>query len=192
MTKASGTERLLTIEEFERLPDDESRMELVRGRVVQEPPAGMDHGRLANAVAFFLTGYVRRHGLGEVFTADTGFVLFERPPTVRAPDVAFVARDRLPAPEESVGFGRLAPDLAVEVVSPSNTAVEILQKVEDYLDSGTRLVWVVEARRRSVTVYRSRDEIRLLQEGDELGGFDDVLPGFSVRVAELFAGSTAG
>lgn len=97
----------------------------------------MDHGRLANGLAFLITGFVRRHGLGEVFTADTGFVLFEEPPTVRAPDVAFVSRDRLPPPDESIGFGRLAPDLAVEIVSPSNAAIEIHQKAEDYLEAGT-------------------------------------------------------
>ena len=133
-----------------------------------------------------MTGFVRRHGLGKVYNADTGFVLFEEPPTVRAPDVAFVSRSRLPSPEESVSFGRLAPDLAVEVLSPSNTATAILDKVEDYLEAGTRLVWVVEPHRRSVTVYRSRNEIRLLGQGDELDGYD-VLPGFSLQISEVFA-----
>ena len=188
MMDASSREILLTIEEFERLPDDESRSELVRGRLVREPPAGMDHGRVANRLAVLISVFVDRNALGEVFTADTGFVLFEDPPTVRAPDIAFVSRDRLPPPEESVGFGHLAPDLAVEIVSPSNTAVEILDKVEDYLEAGTRLVWVVEPRRQSITVYRSRQEIRLLREDDALDGLD-VLPGFSLRVTDVFAGS---
>ncbi|MGH7571153.1 MAG: Uma2 family endonuclease [Gemmatimonadota bacterium] len=190
MMKASGNEKLLTIEEFERLPDDESRNELVRGRLVREPPAGMDHGWLGNYLAFLITDFVLEHDLGKVFNADTGFVLFDEPPTVRAPDVAFVSRDRLPPPKESLGFGRLAPDLAIEIVSPSNRAVEILDKVEDYLEAGTRLVWVVEPRRRSVTVYRSRTEIQLLREEDALDGVD-VLPGFSVTVAEIFAHSTS-
>ncbi|MGH7588020.1 MAG: Uma2 family endonuclease [Gemmatimonadota bacterium] len=176
---------LLTLDEFERLPDDESRTELVRGRLVREPPAGMDHGWLANRLAVLISLFVDRHALGEVFTNDTGFVLFEEPPTVRAPDVAFVSRDRLPPPEESVGFGHLAPDLAVEIISPSNTAIEILAKVEDYLEAGTRLVWVVEPSRRRVAVYRSQDELHLLSETDELDG-KDVLPGFSVKVAEIF------
>lgn len=186
MTKPAGTEDLLTIEEFERLPDDGFRSELVRGRVVREPPAGMDHGEIGNRLAFLVTGFVRRHGLGKVYNADTGFVLFEDPPTVRAPDVAFVSCSRVPSPAESVGFGRLAPDLAVEVLSPSNTAAAIIDKVEDYLKAGTRLVWVVEPCRRSVTVYRSRSEIRLLGGDDELGGYD-VLPGFSLRVSNIFA-----
>lgn len=191
MMKASDNERVLTIEEFERLPDHECRSELVRGRLVREPPAGMDHGWLATRFTVLISLFVDRQALGEVFTADTGFVLFEEPPTVRAPDVAFVSRDRLPPPRESIGFGRLAPDLAVEIVSPSNTALEILEKTEDYLDAGTRLVWVVEPRRRSITVYRSRKEIRLLGEDDTLEGYD-VLPGFTLPVAEVFAGSTRG
>ena len=86
---------------------------------------------------------------------------------------------------ETVSFGHLAPDLAVEIVSPSNTAQEILHKVEDYLEAGTRLVWVVEPRRRTVTEYRSWKEVRLLREGNTLDGYD-VLSGFSVRVAEIF------
>lgn len=177
---------LITVDEFERLPDDESRSELVRGRVVREPPEGMNHGRLANRIAFHVTLFVAEHGLGEVFSAETGFVLFEDPPTVRAPDVAFVSEACLPSPQDSVRFGRRAPDLAVEIVSPSNTAAEILDKAADYLDAGTRLVWVVEPGRRCVTVYRSRHEIRLLREEDDLDGYD-VLPGFTLPVAEIFA-----
>ncbi len=184
-------ETLMTVDEFEQLPDDEWRTELVRGRLVREPPAGMNHGELAIEVAFRMMGFVRTHDLGKVYAAETGFVLFEDPPTVRAPDVAFVAKSRLPSPEESIRFGRMAPDLAVEVVSPSNTASEILDKVADYLEAGTRLVWVVEPRRLCVTEYRSRTEIRLLQGGDALDGYD-VLPGFSVPVAELFARASVG
>jgi Uma2 family endonuclease len=174
----------LTIEEFERLPDEASRMELVRGHVVREPPAGFEHGALAVRIASSLDTFVRRHGLGKVLGAETGFVLFDDPPTVRAPDVAFVARERLPADRR--GYARLAPDLAVEIVSPSNTHSEIQDKVFDYLDAGTRLVWVVEPRGRTVTVYRSRDAIRILTSDQEIGG-GDVLPGFRIPVSEFFA-----
>lgn len=191
MSTRTDSELLLTLDEFERLPEDEWRTELVRGRVVREPPAGMDHGRLASRIALRVAAYVEGNDLGEVFIAETGFVLYEDPPTVRAPDVAFVAKARLPAPEDSMRFGHLAPDLAVEVVSPSNTAAEIIDKAVDYLEAGTRLVWVVEPSRRCITVYRSRDEIRLLQEGDDLEGHD-VLPGFSVPVAEIFARTSPG
>jgi Uma2 family endonuclease len=103
---------------------------------------------------------------------------------VRAPDLAFVARDRLPA--DPRGFARLAPDLVVEIVSPSNTVSEIQGKVSDYLDAGTRLVWVVEPRGRTVTVYRSRDDIRIQTSSQEIEG-NQVLPGFRVAVSEFFA-----
>lgn len=173
-----------TIKEFERLPDEASRMELVRGQVVREPPAGFEHGALAVRIATCLYSFVRRHGLGKVLGAETGFVLFDDPPTVRAPDVAFVARDRLPS--DTRGFGRLAPDLAVEIVSPSNTVAEIQDKVFDYLEAGTKLVWVVEPRGRTVTVYRSRDDIRILASTQAIEG-GEVLPGFRTPVAEFFA-----
>ena len=175
---------LMTIEEFERLPDEAARLELVRGQVVRELPAGFEHGGIGVQVASCPHAFVRRHGLGKVVAAETGFVLFDDPPTVRAPDVAFVARDRLPA--DPRGFARLAPDLAVEIVSPSNTHAEIQDKVFDYLDAGSRLVWVVEPRTRSVTAYRSRTEVRVVAGSDTLDGHD-VLPGFQLRLDELFA-----
>ena len=174
----------MTIEEFERLPDDASRLELVRGHLVREPPAGFEHGDIAVRIAFCLETFVRRHALGKVLGAETGFVLFDDPPTVRAPDVAFVARDRLPA--DPRGFARLAPDLAVEIVSPSNTVSEIQDKVTDYLDAGARLVWIVDPRGRTVTAYRSRDDIRILTSIQELEG-GEVLPGFQTQVSEFFA-----
>lgn len=184
-TPARDTGELLTIEQFARLPDDATRKELVRGRVVREPTAGFEHGGIAMNVGHRLREFVVREDLGMVVAAETGFVLFEDPPTVRAPDAAFVAKERLP--EDRTGFARLAPDLAVEVVSPSNTMAQVHDKVCDFLDAGTRTVWIIEPRRRTVTVYRSRDDIRLLTEEDELDG-GDVLPGFRVPVAELFEG----
>jgi Uma2 family endonuclease len=174
----------VTIEEFERLPDDASRLELVRGHVVREPPAGFEHCGIAARITAYLDTYVRRQALGRIVTGEPGFVLFDDPPTVRAPDVAFVVRDRLP--KDPRGFPRLAPDLAVEIVSPSNILSEIQDKVFDYLDAGTRLVWVVEPRGRTVTVYRSREEIGILTPSQEIDG-GEVLPGFRVEVSELFA-----
>ncbi|HUF90543.1 MAG TPA: Uma2 family endonuclease [Gemmatimonadota bacterium] len=176
--------RPLTLAEFERLPDEPGcRMELVRGRVVREPPAGFDHSEIAQRIALMLGRFVRETSAGTVVGADCGFVLFDEPPTVRAPDAAFVSQKRLGF--DPKGFAPLAPDLAVEVLSPSNTMSEIHEKVLDYLDAGSRLVWVVDPGPRTVTVYRSRDAIRLLTENDELDGAD-VLPGFRVKVSDLF------
>jgi Uma2 family endonuclease len=172
----------LTVEEFTRFPDDGCRWELVRGRAVKEPPAGFEHSSIGVRIASLLHRYVQVRDLGEVVGPDGGFVLFDEPPTVRAPDVAFVAEARLTF--DTRKFAPLAPDLAVEIVSPSNTVSEIHHKVMDYLDAGSRLVWVVDPGSRTVTVYRSREAIRLLTEGELLEG-GDVLPGFHVEVSEL-------
>ncbi|MBI4520972.1 MAG: Uma2 family endonuclease [Gemmatimonadetes bacterium] len=177
-------DKLLTAEEFERLPDDGYRTELVRGRVVREPPAGYEHGRIGGELIYVLNRFVREHRLGEVLASETGFVLFHDPDTVRAPDAAFVAASRIPS--DPKGFAQLAPDLAVEVVSPSNTWSEVQDKVFDYLDAGTRLVWVLEPRRRRIRVFRSRDDVTILGEDDVLEGAD-VLPGFRVPVRGLFS-----
>lgn len=174
---------LLTIEEFERLPDDGWRAELVRGHVVRELPAGFEHAGIGVRIATALHAFVQERALGEVVGADAGFVLFGEPPTVRAPDVAFVAEDRLTFDPKR--FAPLAPDLAVEVVSPSDTVSEVHEEVMDYLDAGTRVVWVVDPGSRSVTVYRSRDEIRLLT-GDEDLDAEPVLPGFRLKLSKLF------
>jgi Uma2 family endonuclease len=178
-------ERAFSIEEFERLPERDWRTELVQGRLVREPLAGYEHGLLANRISFLLTAFVREHRLGDVLTAETGFVLSEDPPTVRGPDVAFVAAERVPTEGPPAGFARFAPDLAVEVVSPSSRLSEVQDKALDYLDAGARLVWVVEPRARRVMVYRSRSDIRVLGLEEELDG-GSVLPGFRLPVREIF------
>ena len=179
----------LSLEEFEKLPDGDERRELVRGCLVREPPAGFEHGRLAARIAHLLLRHIQETSAegrgGAVLGAETGFVLSRDPPTVRAPDVAFVSEERLPPRGERSGFAPLPPDLAVEIVSPSNRASEVLEKVLDYLQAGCRSVWIVDPRARAVTVYRSRTEMRLLTEGEALDG-GEVLPGFRVRISDLF------
>lgn len=175
----------LTIEELERLPDDGWRLEFVRGRVVREPLASFEHGVISARIGFRLFEFARHHYLGRVVGANCGFVLFDDPPTVRAPDVAFVHEERLAF--DHTRFAPFAPDLAVEVLSPSNTMSEIYDKVLDYLDSGSPLVWVVAPDSRTVTVYRSRREIQLLGGDEEIDG-GNVLPGFRCKVSELFGG----
>lgn len=179
----------LTLEQFERLPEeDEFLLELVRGRVVREPRPGGRHGRVTMRIAWLVESFARERELGWTLV-DTGFLLSDDPPTVRGPDVAFLTRENLPATGAPTGFWRRPPDLAVEVVSPSNAAVEIQNKVLEYLAAGTRLVWVVDPATESATAYRSRDEIRVLTGGDVLDG-DDVLPGFRLELARLFTEST--
>lgn len=176
----------LSLEEFQRMPDEhEYRIELVRGRIVREPRPGAQHGVLVEELIWRLSSHVRGQGIGRVVT-KTGFLLSVEPPTVRGPDLAFIATESIPSQGIPTGFWPMAPDLAVEVVSPSNTNAEIGEKVLEYLASGTRLVWVVDPATRSVGVYRSRLEIRLLTEGDILDG-GDVLPELRIPVSDLFA-----
>ena len=130
-------------------------------------------------------GFLKDHPLGILTGAETGFHIGHNPDTVRAPDVAFVRADRLPRSTVS-GFFRGAPDLAVEVLSPEDRAGEVLAKVQEWLDAGCRNVWVIDPRTRTVSVHRSRREILVLSAPDSLTG-DDLLPEFSVPVAEIFS-----
>jgi len=177
-----------SLEAFERLPDETGwRAELVRGRVVREPAAGFEHGRIAAVVASVLTRFVDERGLGVVVGAETGFALSEDPPIVRAPDAAFIAAARLPVGTTSVqGFARVAPDLAVEIASPTNSAADIRGKVRDYLDAGVRLVWVLQPRDGTVAVHRPGRRRAVRRAPDRLHGAE-ILPGFRVPVADLFS-----
>jgi Uma2 family endonuclease len=180
-----ATEPTVSAEAFFDAPDDGFLYELVRGEVRRMTPAGFRHGAVAAQIVFLLQSFVKPRGLGVVGTAETGFVLARGPDTVRAPDVWFVARDRIPAEPSSEGFGQLAPDLAVEVMSPSDRPDDVQGKILEYFAAGTRAVWVAFPRTRTVTVYRAPQSIRLLSPEESLSG-EDVVPGFSCRVAELF------
>ena len=183
--QAEVVDEVIGLDEFQRMPEeDEYLFELVRGRVVREPRPGAQHGILVEELIWRLSSHVRGQGIGRVVT-ETGFLLTVDPPTVRGPDLAYIAAARIPSQGIPTGFWPMPPDLAVEVVSPSNTSAEISEKILEYLESGTRLVWVVDPATRSVGAYRSRLDIRLLTEGDTLEGYD-VLPGFRLPVSELF------
>lgn len=176
---------LLTLDEYERLPDEDGyRLELSAGRLVREPPPGARHGVIVRNLFRALDTFVSDHELGEV-VFETGFLLVERPPTVRGPDVAFISAERLPAGPVPEGFWPMAPDLAVEVVSPSNAAAEMQEKVLQYLETGTRLVWVVQPRTRTVETWAPGPEVRILREDEFLEG-GEVVPGFRIAAGELF------
>ena len=168
-----------------RLSSEGKRTELVEGELVVMGPAGGRHGRIANIISYFLTQFSRDRQWGLVFAAETGFLLRRAPDTVRAPDVAFVSSERLGTGEAPAGFLELAPDLAVEVVSPSDSAADVQGQVEDWLGAGTQLVWVVYPDTRSVTVYRSLHEVEVLSEPAALDGAP-VLTDFAVPVGDLF------
>ena len=179
--------RRMTVAEFEQwqLPlDDACRYDLWDGKVIEMAPAGDAHGAIAAKLAWRLGNHIYPRDLGRTYAAETGFVLDEVRQRVLAPDVAFVNQERMTQPPQP-GFFRGAPDLAVEVRSPSNSAREMTTKANGYLAAGTRLVWVVDPDSRTVTVYRpGRSPVELASEG-YLDGYD-VLPGFRVAVAAVF------
>jgi len=151
------SQSLMTAEELLQLPTGMGkRYELVNGELRTMAPAGYEHGRMALNLGFFLQQFVRQHQLGDVFAAETGFIIRRNPDTVRAPDTGFVSNERLQQ------YGRpkrvyypCAPDLVVEVLSPDDRQDEIDEKIEDWFAGGARLVWIVNPRRKTVTVYRS-------------------------------------
>jgi Uma2 family endonuclease len=177
MTSPPG---LLTAAELLRVHIPDKRVELVRGVLVVREPAGGRHGRIALNLALQLGNHVNAHDLGAVYAAETGFALARAPDTVRAPDVAFVRRERLPTPEPT-GFPDLAPDLVAEVLSPGDRPAEVLAKVADWLSAGTRLVWVVDPERRAARVYRLDGTEAIVDRAQVLDG-EDVVPGFSCRL----------
>jgi Uma2 family endonuclease len=164
------------------------RHELVRGEVRGMSPSGPVHGFVAGRITRLLASCVDEADLGWVFTADAGFVLARNPDTVRAPDVGFVRKDRL-LTRYPPGFFPGPPDLAVEVTSPSDSFTEVHEKALCWIEHGTRLVWVVDPIARRVSEYRSRQAARLLELGDELDG-GEVVPGFRIRVRDLFPDGT--
>ena len=178
---------LMTPDEFLVCSVPDGRAELVRGELRVTPPHGGPHGRAATNVVVLLSAYVEPRGLGWVFADGAGYLLLELPRTVRSPDASFVRADRLPAEGVGPGFLKVAPDIAVEVLSPSESASELEEKLDDYRACGTPLIWIVDTVRRSVMVVASDAPVRSLREGDTLAG-GDVIPGFTCEVAGLFKG----
>jgi Uma2 family endonuclease len=176
--------QLLTAEDLWRLPNDRRR-ELVKGELRTMAPAGFNHGAVIMRPASRLSAHVERHNPGVVLGAETGFVLSRNPDTVRGADAAFVSASRLPKGELPNSYFQGAPDLAVEVVAPGDTLTEVEDKVDDYLAAGAKLVWVVNPRRKTVTVHRLQTPPHMLRENDALGG-DGVVPEFRCSVAEIF------
>jgi Uma2 family endonuclease len=172
------------------MPGDGFRYELVKGELIKMSPRGGKHGVLAIRIGMAIAQHVEANRLGEVFAAETGFILFTNPDTVRAPDAAFVSRERIPPGGIPEKFWPGAPDLAVEVLSPSDTLYEVDEKIEEYLEAGVRLVWIVNPRKRTVTIYSPGAEPRRLAEDEALDG-RDVLPGFQYNLRRLFAGSSS-
>jgi len=175
---------MLTAVEFAALPRDGLRLELIRGEIVAMPLAFDDHGEVALRLAVLLGQFVLANNLGRMYAAETGFLIAENPDIVRAPDLAFIAAERVP-PRGAPGWVRVVPDLVAEVVSSGDRTTEVAEKVQMWLDAGVRLVWALYPTRRSVEVYHSVQAPLDLPESATLDG-GDVVPGFSCPVSQVF------
>ena len=176
---------LITAEELFDLPADDYKYELVAGELIRMAPTGGEHGVLTVRIGRILDEYVEAHDLGICSGAETGFILRRAPDIVRAPDAAFIAKARIPETGIPKTYWPFAPDLAVEVTSPSDRFSAVQTKIAEYFSAGTRLVWVIEPATRIVYTYRSAHDVQALGEDDELSGAD-VLPGFRYALGRLF------
>jgi Uma2 family endonuclease len=176
----------MTAEEFRGYAAKQGgRCELFRGEVRSLSPSGGTHGKLTARLAYILGRYVEDHHAGIILGAETGFRLDDQgEPTVRAPDVAFVAIDRA-RQADTPKFIPIAPDLVAEVLSPDDRATEVAEKVTWWIEHGVRLVWVVDPENRSVAVHLPNGQSQRLRTSDKLGG-GEVLPGFELMLTELF------
>jgi Uma2 family endonuclease len=183
---STATKIRMTVEELERNGAPEGRWELIDGELVEMAPSDNYSSKIGNRFGRHLGNFVEPRGLGEVFDSSGGFrVVVAGVEMVRVPDAAFVSAERVPKAPKKRGFYRLAPDLVVEVVSPSDRASDVLAKVQMWLDAGARLVWVADPDTRTITVTNADRSSHVLREGDELTG-GDVLPEFVLPVSALF------
>lgn len=157
--------------------------ELVRGELIMMSPAGFEHGDIGSAILEHMRRFVRVHKLGKVVGADTGFFIERDPDTVRAPDVAFIRKERLIG--RTRAYFPAAPDLAVEVISPTDRRRDVDAKAQMWLDTGCEVVWIVDPPRQAITVYSKTETPRVLQGGDIID-CPTLLPGFALPLSEVF------
>lgn len=179
-----GPEGLMTADELLRVNIPDKSTELVRGRLVVREPPSTNHGRVQSNLNLLVAGFVRAHRLGAVFGQDTGFRIASDPDTVRAPDLAFVKRERVSRIPPR-GYAAMAPDLVAEILSPDDRPAEVLAKVAEWLETGVELAWVIDPERKMAQVYRAGGSVAVIGADGRLEG-EDVLPGFSGALVDLF------
>lgn len=181
----TSEKKVWTDEAFMALPDDGQHYEIVNGELIDMGNLGAKHGYIAIILSSALFAVVMAQKLGALFDSSTAFKM--KNGNKRSPDISFFAKERLQELDDlPTGFLDGAPDLAIEILSPTNTIEEIDSKLAEYFENGARLVWVINPNQHHVLVYRSAQEPdRLLKSIDALDG-EDVIPGFSLPVADLF------
>ena len=177
--------KLITADELLALYSKGVRGELIRGELCETMPSGGRHGEVVMRAGFFLNGFIMPRRLGRLAGSDSGVLIERDPDTVREPDIAFISAERLPLDIEVTGYYEVVPDLIVEVVSPSDSPREVMDKALMWLSFGARMVWAVNPESRSVDVYRPGERTISLTESDTLDGFD-ILPSFTCPIADLF------
>jgi Uma2 family endonuclease len=182
--KDPTTKPLLTAKDLLEMGEEAEWCELVDGELVKMSPSRFPEARVVRMIQRLLDNLVSQHQLGEVFGPDLGYEL--TPHRVRAPDVSFVAADKIAAYGNPWEFAQFVPDLVVEVISPDVKYGYLQRKIRDYFEAGVRLLWLVDPDMQTVTVYHSLVDPRVLTATATLSG-EDVVPGFSCQVAELFA-----
>jgi Uma2 family endonuclease len=186
-----ATTKPKTADELLAMPDDGRLWELVRGELREVSPSGFESSAIGAVITAWLTLYVIERGLGIVTNAEGGYIFEHDPDTVLAPDDAFVRREHVPAPEQMHRFGQVPPDLAVEVISPTDRPGTVAQKIDFYLAHGVPLVWVVDPATRTATVHRPSEQPRRLTIDDALEG-EEIVPGFRLPLAQVFAAVNGG
>lgn len=184
MTVVESPYRLVTADELLAMSSRIGRCELIYGEVIRMSPAGAAHGIVAMRFGIYLGQFVIEQGLGQTFAAESGFKIETNPDLVRAPDAAFVRRDRIPA-EVPRGYFPGVPDLAVEVISPDDTRRAVAEKVNMWLAHGTQVVWEADPEKMTVRVHRVGVDPQVLGVDDELCD-EPLLPGFRLSLGKVF------
>ncbi len=176
--------RTYTAQDLLSLQNDGDRYELIQGELIPLSPSGEQHGAIVATLTVLLGHFILTHKLGRPYGAETGFLVSTEPDTVRAPDFAFIRAERLQG-SPGTGYRHGTPDLAAEVISPGDTYSGMTEKALLWLDAGAQEVWLLDPRKRTVSVYLAKDWIRLLTAEDNLSS--DLFPGWQMAVGELFS-----
>ena len=182
---ATTQTQLLTADDLLRLYSKGVRGELIRGELCKTMPSGGKHGEVVVNMVIPMGSHIKSRRLGRLAASDSGVLLERDPDTVREPDIAYISAERLPLDVEVTGYYEVVPDLVVEVVSPGDSAREVMDKALMWLSYGTRLVWAVNPGSRTVDVYRPEERTVTLGVDDALDGLD-ILPGFTCPVSDVF------